>query len=384
VFVVSAAFLRFASLMLIVAGCDAGGRSLIVEIRTDLIPGVEFVTARASLSAPGSNEVTIPAVLGEDFTTSVRLAEFDGLADGSYELVVTASDVAGEAVVARTVRVELREDLAVTVALSRSCRDITCPMSGDAPASTTCAAGRCVDPACSELTPDRCEPGDCTVDEGCTMPSDCAVGLCVEGGCFYAADDTACPSGQTCSPSVGCVDVGVPMDASMDSAADTTVPRPDATPDAADATEDTRPSCASEVLLAATSEEGSSGGFSGSGLTSLVIVLSPGGGPVGIGDEDPLMSGYSGTTDFRASNDSDFDLAVAPFMDGSEGRPLIDVTIPAVVGGGSRVNVSASLAGTIITMVRRDVISFDFTSAAGRTDYDAVSQWEFWGCNAAP
>ena len=361
------------------AGCNDDTRTLIVEVRTDLTPGVEFVTVRAALSAPGTSDIIIPAVLGENFTAAVRLAEFDGLMDGNHELVVTAADAAGSVVVSRTVRLDLREDLAVTVALSRSCREISCPASGDAASQTTCVSGRCVDPTCSELAPDLCAPGDCAADVECTMGSACAVGLCVEGGCHYASDDGACGTRQTCSPTLGCIDVGGPIDSGLDAGLDAST---DTGPDAVDAAEDAGPFCESEVLLASTAEEGSRGGYGASGFSTMVIVMASS-GPNGIGDEDPLRSGYSGVTDFRASNDADFDVVVARFMDGRETRPLIDVTIPALVGGGTAVDVSAPLRDTIITMVRRDVTFFEFTSAAGRTDYDATSQWELWGC-AAP
>lgn len=363
--------------LFVLAGCDAGGRTLVVEVVTDLRPGAEFVTVRGVLSAPGRPDITIPAVLGADFVNPVRLAEFDGLVDGNYDLVVTASDVAGDEVVRRTVSVDLRENLAVTVALSRSCRDVVCPAAGDGPALTTCVSGRCVDPACSELSVDRCEPGACTASTAsadCTMGSACAAGLCVEGGCHYIADDSACMEGQVCSPTTGCIDVVGPPDAGMDAS----VPPSDT---GADAAEDAGPACDTEVMLASIAADADSGSFSGSPFGTLVIVLGPS-GERAVGDEDPLPSGYSGVREFRPSNDSDFDLVVAPFMDGSDVTARIKVTIPSLVGGGRPGMPSQSLVGTTITMVRREVTSFSFTSGGGTTDYDATSQWEFWGCFA--
>jgi len=147
-------------LLFAAAGCGETGENLIVEVRTDLTAGVDVVTLRATLSAPGTGEVSVPAELGRDLTVPIRLAEFDDLSEGSYELVVTAADISGTPVVSRRVQIDLRESLAVTVALSRSCQGVVCPMAGELAALTTCATGRCVErvrrpPVCRRRLPLR-------------------------------------------------------------------------------------------------------------------------------------------------------------------------------------------------------------------------------------
>jgi hypothetical protein len=249
-------------------------------------------------------------------------------------------------------------------------------MAGDAPELTSCVGGRCVDPACSELAPDLCAPGECSADADCAPPSECAVGVCVEGGCLYAANDSACAPGQTCSPTMGCIGVMPPMDAGMDTGA----PDADATVDSA---VDTGPTCATEVLLASTMEHTHTGGFSGvySSL-NVKMAANPGFGAIGDEADQPLPSGFMGTTVFTADDDPDFDTVVAPFMDGSVIRVSAAVAGPGTGGAYMSSELSAPVDGTIITRVHRNVASLTFTIDGASTDYDATVSWELWGCSA--
>jgi hypothetical protein len=70
------------------AGCDSGPSTLIVELRTDYRPGVDFGAVRVELvgaRAPISNSVTA----ADDFTTQRRIAELNEVPAGSYELSVS-------------------------------------------------------------------------------------------------------------------------------------------------------------------------------------------------------------------------------------------------------------------------------------------------------
>ncbi len=366
--------------LLVAGGCSDDGHTMVVEVLTDLTPGVDFVTVRATSSAPTVSEITIPAELGSDFLMPVRLAEVDGLEAGSYELVVTAAAVDGAPVVSRTVRIDLREDIAVTVALSRSCADVTCPGPGAPPSHTTCAAGRCVDPACSELTPDRCEPGDCTTADDCSAPSACAVPLCVEGGCFFGADSTRCGPGESCAPTEGCVGSG-PTDGGVDTGVDAadSAPPLDTGVDAADTAVDAPP-CALEAMLASTAVIVSDGRFGGT-WPELAVVFGADGGFVEIGDDDHLLSGASGVTDFRAGDDPDFERVVQRFESGASTRAMAGVFVAPGGGTLSGADLTGSLVGTTITMVRRDLSALTFgPDGEGGTDYSATHRWELWGC----
>jgi len=208
-------------LVLTTGSCSEDGNRLIVDLRTDLAPGIEFGTGWAQLTPDGGAAQTVPALVGDVFSAGMRVAEWDALAPGMYTLSVAALDNFGTAVVAREVRVDLRGDLAVTVVLSRSCREVVCPGTGDLPSQSTCAIGRCVEPECSELTPDACGPDTCSDDAMCTSASACGVGTCVEGGCLDLPDDSLCAPDEVCQSSIGCVprdvDAG-PMDAGVDAA----------------------------------------------------------------------------------------------------------------------------------------------------------------------
>lgn len=342
---------------LLVAGCGEDGHRLIVQARTDLTPGVDFVTVRVSLDDPPVSEV-IPAVIGQDFITPARITELD-LPAGSYSWVVSAVDAAGREVVSRRLRVDLREDLAVTATLFRSCEGVVCPRAGDVASLSTCAGGRCVDPSCFDLEPAQCVPGECSTDAECIPAAPCHVGMCIEGGCLFAIDDTCMPDAGT----DGGVDGGIP-DAPIDAPRDVPV--------------DTRPTCVSEELLASSAPQDETGGFSGA-FSSLVVVLTGDPGGAEIGAEDRLPSGYTGAREFRAGDDADFDAVVSALMAGSAPR----TAVKAPVGGGAYTGVSLSnpVAGRLITMVRRDVESLTFTNSGGRTDYDATVSWELWGCD---
>jgi len=376
--------IRLLLALIMLTGCGDDGYQLIVQVRTDLLPGTEFVTVRASLAEPSVTDV-IPAVIGDDFITPVRLTELDALPAGSYDLVVTAADAAGAEIVHRTVRVDLRENLAVTVTLSRSCQGIVCPMAGNPASLTTCASGRCVDPTCSELATAACSPGDCTMDADCVSSSACAVGLCVEGGCLFAADDSACSTGEICSPTVGCVTVDPPLDAGMDTGADAGMDAgdtsvPDAADTAVDTTVDTRPGCTSEVVLADTVPRRHQGGYGGLYSTLTVVIASRIGGQV-IGDEDPLADGYTGAAQFRVGDDAHFDAVVGPWMDGSETSVGSAVTPGGIGGSFTPTSLSGPVRDTIITMVRRSVTSMSVTpDGAGGTDYDVTVAWQLFGC----
>jgi hypothetical protein len=174
---------------------------LVVELATDLTGGVDFVGVRVELRRGDMmiGEMSELAPRGQSFITPQRVALFEGLADGTYEVDAAVVDLDGAPVAARRTIVEIHEDLALTVVIAGACRDVECPGPGDDPDATACAGGRCVDPRCSPETPDLC--GEvCASDAAC--PDVAGVsGTCVEGVCLYPA----CAEG-TCE--IGCASDG--------------------------------------------------------------------------------------------------------------------------------------------------------------------------------
>lgn len=188
-------------------GCSSGGRVLVVDVKTDLQPGVEHDAMRTTVTASSGEPVlqTTVADPGADFLRGVRAARFEGLPRGALDIEVALLSQ-GSVVVSRPVRVDLRGGTTgVTAVLTRTCRDVACPQPGGDPRLTACHGGRCVDPTCTEEAPDACGAPTCAGEGDCAPPSECTFGACVLGACLAPVDDDLCAPGTRCDPTVGCV-----------------------------------------------------------------------------------------------------------------------------------------------------------------------------------
>jgi hypothetical protein len=70
------------------------------------------------------------------------------------------------------------------------------PIHSRCPSGQRCGATGCYTPPTEE---------ECSTNADCNDDVSCTVNRCVSGECRYVADDAACPSGQTCSATAGCV-----------------------------------------------------------------------------------------------------------------------------------------------------------------------------------
>lgn len=193
-----------------VVGCgESGGASLIVDVKTDLVPVREFVVVRTEIArrAGGPVERRADALVTETapWLDGTRVAEVEGIDPGTVRVRVSALAPGGEVVVDRVTVVRLRGRVVTTVILSRSCRGVVCPPDG-APELEACAGGRCVDPSCSPENPDACGTPECDAARPCTLEgAECAEVRCVEGTCFVAPDDARCATDERCDADLGCV-----------------------------------------------------------------------------------------------------------------------------------------------------------------------------------
>ncbi len=192
-------------------GCADDDLTLVVDLRTDLTPGVEFVGVETRLDDSPAESVT--AFEGDSFVTGRRIAELDGLDRGTHAVVVSLLDTTARVVGERRAVVELSQSTGVTIVIARACTDVTCPGAGDAPNQTECLGTICVAPECTPETPESCSPPECAGDGDCPGGAACAVASCVEGACFLSSDDARCASGQRCDVALGCIDVAPPTDA---------------------------------------------------------------------------------------------------------------------------------------------------------------------------
>lgn len=189
---------------LIVVGCGPEASLLVVDVRTDLAPGVELDAVRTEIvEAPGSaaGRSTTTSVDGSaDGLAGIRVAELAEVPRGDVEILVTLQ-LDGDRVAERTVRFQHTGQSAITVVIQRSCEALGC-----AP-GTACFGDACVDPRCTLATPERCGDPQCAADADCAGGAPCSTSACVGGACLYPPDDGTCPSGQRCDPDRGCVDV---------------------------------------------------------------------------------------------------------------------------------------------------------------------------------
>ncbi|MFK7987134.1 MAG: hypothetical protein AB8I08_14005 [Sandaracinaceae bacterium] len=215
------AALGLALFVFCMGGCESAGSVLLINVRTDVVPVLEF----RSVSVWVDGEVVATSVVdpADDYVRGTRVAELTGVAPSSVrEVRVSLLDAAGQVVLAQSALVENIDDTAVTLVLQRSCRGVLCPPASD-PNATQCRDGRCESPECEADNPD-CTPR-CERDADCDALSFCAAPRCVEGACFYE-DRRLCGAGAACVPETGCqpimstLDGGAETDAAIVDAGD--------------------------------------------------------------------------------------------------------------------------------------------------------------------
>lgn len=213
--------LLVASCLLLSTACGGDDPSLLVDLRTDFVPGLDFVTvevtavpAGATMELPSSRSV----ITRDSFLPAGRVAEYQNLPKGLTGVRVRLRSRAGALVGEGFVEIEVVGQTGVTVVVSRDCADVECPDAD--PAATACWAGRCVPPSCRPGDLSTCGAAGCSADADCTAPAACGVGRCLDGVCFVGRDDSACGPMDICDPTLGCVgappeDAGTPTDAAM-------------------------------------------------------------------------------------------------------------------------------------------------------------------------
>ncbi len=196
---------------LALAACEGGQGTLVVQVRTDLAPVVDFASASVRVTPLAGGETRtadLAAVAARDWGAGVRVAEL-ALAPGDHRVEVALVDADANLVVGRPVRTAIASGVtAVTVLLTRDCGRVVCPAPGGDPSAIACVAGRCFAEDCYEEHPERCGPSECTDAAGCPGPAAaCARAACsASGHCFAEPEHAACVDGEVCEPSAGCVD----------------------------------------------------------------------------------------------------------------------------------------------------------------------------------
>lgn len=197
------------------AGCQSEERTeVIVDLRTDLAPGIEFSAVRTELTSRRgeTRNASLPAFRSEDYLAARRVAELGGVARGNATLRVTLADDSGAPVLVRESVVRLDGRVAVLVVLTRDCRGVRC----DDPGRPLCVAGQCVPAECGIQSLLECGEAECDTDAACDPPAAaCARATCAEGACLSMETPGACGMSEWCQPETGCMPVpdAVPPDA---------------------------------------------------------------------------------------------------------------------------------------------------------------------------
>ncbi len=198
--------------------CSGGGEGVLrVNLRTDYLPVRDFVGVRTEIQGAEGEPWMSPYIpfADEDFVRGIRIAEMADPPTGRVEVRVTLLDGLGRTLAERVQLLEIDGRAAATVVITTSCESVECPLPGDAPSLEACLGGRCVDPRCSEETPEYCEEPECAADADCSSSVACAEGICREGICFVVGDESLCATGEVCDPLEGCVDASEPTDGGM-------------------------------------------------------------------------------------------------------------------------------------------------------------------------
>jgi hypothetical protein len=185
---------------LLLCACTSEESSLLVDLKTDLVPGVEFSAVRTVIEGRPA-PVEVAAFMSDDFIAGRRVAEIDDIAAGTHVVVVSAIAADRTVLAERRFQVIVQGRYGLTAVITRDCRSVDCPV-GD-----TCVGGRCAPVDCVAPDDSSCPEPECGDAPSCPVPASCAEARCIEGTCWYAPV-MACGSGQYCSPEEGCI--GVP------------------------------------------------------------------------------------------------------------------------------------------------------------------------------
>jgi hypothetical protein len=195
-----------------IAGCDGNGADLVVELRTDMTPGVDFTAIQTDVLGT-ARSISVPAFVGDAYASDfVVVADFEDVPMGQTRLRVSLLTDDGSTVVDRTVSVLVEGSTGVQVLITRRCQDVMCPD------DETCVRGECVPQECVTGTEDVCPDAECMADGDCPASAvSCATPRCLSGSCVDEANDDMCAGGEFCSLTSGCMPVPVMVaDGGMD------------------------------------------------------------------------------------------------------------------------------------------------------------------------
>jgi hypothetical protein len=196
-----------AAFTLVGAACKEDRIALSIDLRTDYVPGREFVNVITEVVAEGAEPVSARRAAGESeaaFVEGTRVADFADLPAGSVSVKVRVMSLTNELLVERVARLSVSGDYALTMVVTRNCEGIVCPDPEGDLNRNTCNAGKCVEPGCLPEQPQFCLEPECAVDSDCVGDAACVATYCRAGTCLFVPDDAKCKQGQACDVTRGC------------------------------------------------------------------------------------------------------------------------------------------------------------------------------------
>ncbi len=193
--------------MLLLASCGTEPIVVTVDVRTDFVPGVDFVQVVTEFSraeADLGTEVRETAMMvsgTEDFLDGVRAAEVHDVLPGDVAVRVRLVDGGGRNIGDREVILTIDRSYAATVLITSNCVGVTCPAPAGSAALTECLDAECIDPRCSAQSLELCPP-PCEANADCAPTASCRDRRCIQGVCF-------CAEGTMTVEDAGPVDTGV-------------------------------------------------------------------------------------------------------------------------------------------------------------------------------
>ncbi|MEM9069468.1 MAG: hypothetical protein AAGE52_13220 [Myxococcota bacterium] len=201
-------------LVLLILACNPSNETdVVVELQTDLVPGIEFVRIETQV---GESSTAASVFRSDRFQTFRRVAEVSAPRGVPTEVEVRLLDEANREVARRTVSALPSGSVyGVQVVVSRDCWNVTCGT------ETSCLQGRCVLRECATGEEASCPAPACAAGSDCAGAHECASAECSHGVCLYFPVTDACPPGGYCDPDRGCQgsgEVDAMVDAGQDSA----------------------------------------------------------------------------------------------------------------------------------------------------------------------
>src|SRR5688572_2348076 len=134
-------------------GCETAGSTLVVEVKTDWVAGVEFtrVTTAVDEGPPRAPGASHEARFGDDYIGGVRVAELAVGAGNGLEqrtLLTQLWDREGRLVAARQTRVMLDEGMVVVKVVIARVESPRCANDSECTSGASCAEPVCVEETC--------------------------------------------------------------------------------------------------------------------------------------------------------------------------------------------------------------------------------------------